>query len=136
MGTFFETVCLILCIGRDELRCRTYKKHEDQAAIFTPKMSVSDFKKESSFMFNERYGFIFLKFEPLRNCRSLSAGGFITQLTCHAIALMGDGGRSGNLIELPGALARLWRGLACRVMWGGGEKDSLLPDSAHTLYSQ
>ncbi|PLX45693.1 MAG: hypothetical protein C0611_12815 [Desulfobacteraceae bacterium] len=75
MGTFFETVCLILCIGRDELRCRTYKKHEDQAAIFTPKMSVSDFKKESSFMFNERYGFIFLKFEPLRNCRSLSALG-------------------------------------------------------------
>ena len=41
---------------------------------------------------------------------------------------MGDGGRSGNLSELPGALARLWRGLACRVVWGGGEKDSPLPD--------
>ncbi|MFO7970262.1 MAG: hypothetical protein R6U40_00770 [Desulfobacterales bacterium] len=80
-----------------------------------------------------------LKLRPLKRSAScqrtvgehLSAsGGFITQLTCHAKAHMGDGGRSGNLSEPPGALARLWRGPACRVVWGGGEKDSPLPDSA------
>jgi len=43
---------------------------------------------------------------------------------------MGDGGRSGNLSEPPGALARLWRGQRLPGVWGGGEKDSPLPDSA------
>jgi len=46
------------------------KKQGDQTAIFTSKLSVSNFKRGSSFIFNELYGFIFLKFETLRDCRS------------------------------------------------------------------
>ena len=33
-----------------------------------------------------------------------------------------------KLCETPSALVRLWRGPACWVLWGGGEKNSPLPD--------